>query len=277
MDANTKKPRLTISQVVLGYKKPINRDDRDTIDIGNFLLLFNDSAFLTDLARTRQKLNITTKQVENDLQKPYIKLNGYRYQVNSIFLNQFKDKQLRKFEKVISDNILEPHHLSFNLFPVIEWYILYDFHIPAKHIPGPNPKMFELYMRHPFEFFRASHTASDIKHFVYQVKTKFQMYGKLSKNDKIIIDQFTTLLKQNKNQQKPLRNPKQRFMDKKIIAEWKHKHKETGQSLLQLLQEKADSADLPENLTGFAISDQELKKNTARIKRQKRRMNKPKL
>ncbi|MDD2490319.1 MAG: hypothetical protein PHY26_03615 [Bacilli bacterium] len=185
--------KLTIWEVASGYKNTIDREDRYQIDAKRLAILLNDwRSFVDVVEKVRNTINLKPLISSQDAANPPIKLFQTRYGVNSKFVQSLNAPDSENIEAHIYKNIMIKLGLSFNFYPFIEWFLLYDELLPLDLLPGPNPNMVNIYIKYPEEFIRNYHTASDKKHFIQQIKRMLGIIGKPNK-------EYGALLKEVKN------------------------------------------------------------------------------
>lgn len=201
-------PRFTIKERAhfLNNKKakPVDRSDRFNIDYWNLKIFWSVETlkkdFIARAEKVRSVLNIpeleknadryySQEGIHSSLFAPKILYIG----VNSSFLRH-SPETAKRLEKAIYNNFLLPYGWSFNFYPFIECYILYG-QADFKCIK-PNPKQFQLIMKHKKELGRNRYTKSDIAFLKQQALIEYSENPR-RKRDIDIIANGITLLKNN--------------------------------------------------------------------------------
>lgn len=196
----TKKP--TIRQVALGARNIIDRDDRKRIDAKRLMFLLNETAFFDDISEAREHFNIpvlTRKEDINQGDTQTIQL-PHRTAINSEYLTSLTEKQRDSIEKYIYKHILQKWNLNFNFYTYIEWYFLYKRKVAADFVLVPNPHMYFLYKKYPQEYLRNSHTTSDIKFMMQQVRLYCGFYA--PKDSDGLLQDIKIIMSVNKNKER---------------------------------------------------------------------------
>lgn len=195
--------KLTIWEVASGYKNTIDREDRYQIDAKRLAILLNDwRSFVDVVEKVRNTLNLQKLISSQDTANPPIKLFKIRYGVNSKFLQSLNAPDNENIEAYIYKNIMIKFGLSFNFYPFIEWFLLYDKLLPLDLLPGPNPNMVNLYIKYPKEFARNYHTTSDKKYFIKETKRLIGILGKPTKEQALFLKEIKDNLSINKNRER---------------------------------------------------------------------------
>lgn len=167
-------PRFTILERahLLENKKakPINRTDRSFIDNGNLNIFWSikklRNEFIQKVEQIRGVLGIEILKVSDDILINKLGHKGALFVpktlyigTNSMFLRD-NPKTAKNIQKLIYSNILIPLNWSFNFYPFVEHYILYGKKSNQEILP--NPKQFQLILKHHRELGRNTYTKSDI-------------------------------------------------------------------------------------------------------------------
>ncbi len=151
----------------LGNKKikPIDRSDRESIDnwnlvnlwkVRHFVKIFTDKAYLI-----RTKLNLPDLKVSEDITKGAVFGQKRLYiGVRSIYLDKHPD-MAKKLEKMIYTYFLKPFNWSYNFYPFIEYFVLYEKRTHERI--KPNPLLLNLILTKKTELGRNKYTKSDIE------------------------------------------------------------------------------------------------------------------
>jgi hypothetical protein len=150
--------------------KPIDRSDRSFIDNGNLKIFWSvkklRNEFIQKTEQIREIVGIETLKINEDILINKLGHKGSLFipkslhiGINSMFLRD-NPKTAKNIQKLIYSNILIPLNWSFNFYPFVEHYVLYG-RKPNQEIL-PNPKQFQLILKHHRELGRNTYTKSDI-------------------------------------------------------------------------------------------------------------------
>lgn len=214
--------RKTLQEVILGYKKPLDRSDRFKIDLRRHYTLISDTDFTDSIETLSKELKLPKLKPSTDLFSKKVVVQKDRFMsVNSKYINSLSEDQKDLIEKKIYEKILIKFKLNFNFYPLVEFLLLYGF-FPVEpytfHIM-PNRNMHNLYFRYLREFIRTPHTTSDIKQFIKEAKLKYGIYSKPTTKERKHLNNIVSVLKYNKNKERSDKNIENFFTDFNSIKE----------------------------------------------------------